>query len=94
MTFPVSLAVRPAPDGASVAALTYGPVVLAGLTGPAPARPGGLPVLDVSSVRRAPGGPLAFTATATSAGSGARQVQLIPVARVAHQPYTVYWRTA
>jgi hypothetical protein len=88
------LCVVPAPDAASVAALTYGPVVLAGLTGtalgPAPTR---LPILDPSSLRRAPSPPLSFTATATFAGAGAREVQLVPVARVAHEPYTVYWRT-
>jgi DUF1680 family protein len=95
VTFPVSLTVVPAPDAASVAALTYGPVVLAGLTGAASARLSArLPVLDVSSVRRAPAGDLAFTAVAAFPGTGAREVLLIPVARVAHQPYTVYWRLA
>ncbi len=98
VTFPMTLTVRPAPDAASVAALTYGPVVLAGLTGPDHGpEPSYLPVLDVSSLRRAPAGrsiPLAFTGTATFWGVGSRAVQLIPVARVAHQPYTVYWQIA
>ncbi len=94
VTFPMALSVMPAPDATSVAALTYGPVVLAGLTGaatgPEPAR---LPVLDLSSLRRVPAGDLAFTGVAAFPGAGAREVQLIPVARVAHQPYTVYWQT-
>jgi DUF1680 family protein len=98
VTFPISLAVRPAPDAASVAALSYGPVILAGLTGGARGpEPSYLPVLDVSSLRRVPAGrsvPLAFTGSAIFWGAGSRPVQLIPVARVAHQPYTVYWRIA
>jgi DUF1680 family protein len=95
VAFPMRLCVVRAPDAPSVAALTYGPVVLAGLTGaalgPAPAR---LPVLDPSSLRRQPTSSLAFTGTATFAGTGAREVQLIPVASVDHEPYTVYWHLA
>jgi uncharacterized protein len=93
VTFPMCLTVRPAPDAASVVALTYGPVVLAGLTGAVSARQSArLPVLDLASLRRTPAGDLAFTAVAAFPGVGSREVQLIPVARVAHQPYTVYWR--
>jgi DUF1680 family protein len=95
VTFPIGLIVRPAPDAASVAALTYGPVVLAGLTGALYGpEPSYLPVLDLSSLRRMPARDLAFTATATFWGLGSRDVQLIPVARVAHEPYTVYWQLA
>jgi DUF1680 family protein len=57
VTFPVTLTVRPAPDASSVAAVTYGPVVLAGLTGDSRGPgPSYLPVLDLSSLRRAPAG--------------------------------------
>jgi hypothetical protein len=81
----------PAPDDHAVAAVTYGPVVLAGLTGTASF--GGLPRLDVASVRRVVGPTLAFQGWAAFPGErGWREVPLIPVSRVAHQPYTVYWK--
>ena len=81
------LAAHPAPDQPSVAALTYGPVVLAGAYGADAGT--AMPVLDLSSVRRIPGRSLTFGATA-----GGRLVTLIPVARAHHQHYAVYWRTA
>jgi DUF1680 family protein len=90
ISFGLELRLAAAPDDPSVAALTYGPVVLAGLTGTADR----MPVLDVSSVRRVSAAPLAFEGRAAFAGLGSRPVALIPVARVAHQRYTVYWRVA
>lgn len=87
VTFGMRLAVVPAPDMPSVQAVTYGPVVLAGLTdGARGAR--GMPVLDVSSVRRVAARPMAFEAVADG-----RPVQLLPVFRISHAPYTVYWQT-
>ena len=54
----MELAQRQAPDNPRVAALTYGPVVLAALTGDA-AR---MPAIDVSSVRQVSASPLSFEA--------------------------------
>jgi DUF1680 family protein len=94
VTFGVELRLVPAPDDPSVAAVSYGPVVLAGLTGTDTGPANRMPVLDVASVRRVGSGPLAFEARATFPGLGSRPVELIPVSRVAHQDYTVYWRLA
>ena len=88
VSFGMELRLVPAPDDPSVAALTYGPVVLAGLTGTADR----MPVLDVASVRRVSAAPLAFEGRAAFAGLGSQPVALIPVARVAHERYTVYWQ--
>jgi len=100
VTLPMGLAFTPAPDDPAVQAVSYGPVVLSGLTGtrsavgtgdPADAAdeaPGALPALDAGSVHRTAAQPMAFQATAD-----ARPVELIPVARARHQPYTVYWST-
>jgi uncharacterized protein len=88
VTFGMRLGVVPAPDMPSVQAVTYGPVVLAGLADGAPGA-GGMPVLDVSSVRRVAARPMAFEAVADG-----RPVQLLPVFRISHAPYTVYWQTA
>jgi uncharacterized protein len=90
VSFGRELRLVPAPDDPSVVAVTYGPVVLAGLTGTAVR----MPVLDVASVRRVSAAPLAFEGQAAFADLGSRPVALIPVARVAHERYTVYWRTA
>ena len=87
VTLPMSLRPAPAPDDPSVQALTYGPVVLAGVSArdPGPQAPG----LDLSSVHRTAAQPMAF-----AAGSGRQQVRMIPVGRAAHEYYTVYWQTA
>jgi hypothetical protein len=67
--------------------VTYGPVVLSGVY---PADPGPLtPVLDVASVQRTAAAPMTFGAV-----SGRQPVTLIPVARAAHEYYSVYWQTA
>jgi uncharacterized protein len=87
VSFGTSLAVRPTPDNPRVAALTYGPVVLAALTGDT-AR---MPTLDVSSVRQVSAAPLAFEARGSFGTPGdARPISLIPVGDVAHQRYTTY----
>jgi hypothetical protein len=47
-------------------------------------------VLDAASVHRTAAHPMAFEA----AGSAqAKPIRLIPVARAAHEYYTVYWQT-
>jgi DUF1680 family protein len=87
----MELAQWPAPDNPRVAAFTYGPVVLAALTGDAAGRP----AVDVSSVRQVSASPLAFEARG-SFGShrGTSPVPLIPVCDVVHQRYTTYWQLA
>ncbi|MGH3248821.1 MAG: beta-L-arabinofuranosidase domain-containing protein [Trebonia sp.] len=89
VSFGLGLALRQTPDNPRVAALTYGPVVLAALTGDAQ----GIPAIDVASVRQVSASPLAFEARGTFGTPGdARPVSLIPVADVVHQRYTTYWR--
>jgi hypothetical protein len=74
---------------ARVAALAYGPVVLAALTGDDTRRP----AIDVSSVRQVSTSPLAFEALASFGTPGdARLIPLIPVCDVVHQRYTTYWQ--
>jgi hypothetical protein len=82
----MGLAFEPTPDHPSVQALTYGPIVLSGVyrSDPGPLTP----VLEAASVRRTAGQPMAFGAVADS-----KPVRLIPVARAAHQYYSVYWQT-
>ena len=89
VTFGMGLAVRQSPDNPRVAALTYGPVVLAVLTGDASR----MPTLDVSSIRQVSASPLAFEARGSFGTPGdARLLSLIPVGDVVHQPYTTYWQ--
>jgi len=68
--------------------------ILNGIKQPAAAHttplPPPLPLLDTASVRRtAAAEPMAFAATADG-----HPVTLIPVARAAHEPFTVYWQTS
>jgi len=87
VTLPMTLTAEPAPDEPSVQALTCGPVVLAGV---AARDPGPLtPTLDLASVHRTSARPMVFAAS-----SGRQPVRMVPVARAAHEYYTVYWRTA
>jgi len=100
VTLPMRLAFHPAPDDPAIQAVSFGPVVLSGLTGTRSAVAGGypadsgdeaagtLPVLDASSVRRTAAQPMTFQAIAN-----ARQITMVPVARARHEPYTVYWYT-
>jgi DUF1680 family protein len=89
VSFGMGLALRQAPDNPRVAALAYGPVVLAVLTGDTSR----MPTLDVSSVRQVSASPLAFEALGSFGTPGdARLMSLIPVCDVAHQRYTTYWR--
>ena len=82
---PMRLAIEPTPDQPKVAAVTYGPVVLSGAYGDRALMP--MPRLDPSSIERSPQS-LAFRASADG-----QDVQLLPIARMHHQHYTVYWRT-
>ena len=67
-------------------AVTYGPVVLSGAYGGVESMP--MPRLRPGSVTRIPGRRLRFEATADG-----RPVELIPIARMQHQHYNVYWLT-
>jgi DUF1680 family protein len=85
VTLPMRLAVEPTPDHPAVRAVTYGPVVLAGVYG---ADPGTLrPTLDVASVQRTAAQPMTFGAI-----SNGKPVKLVPVSRAAHEYYTTYWQ--
>jgi DUF1680 family protein len=86
VTLPMALAFAPAPDQPTVQAVTYGPVVLSGVYArdPGPA----LPALEPASVLQTAAQPMTFSATANG-----KPVTLVPVARAAHQYYTVYWQT-
>jgi len=89
VSFGTSLALWRAPDNPRVAALAYGPVVLAGLTGDAVRGP----ALDLSSIRQVSASPLAFEALGSTGPPGeARLMSLSPVCDVAHQRYTTYWQ--
>jgi uncharacterized protein len=84
ITLPMRLAFEPTSDHPAVQALTYGPVVLAGVYG---ADPGTLtPALEVASVQRTAAQPMTFGAI-----SNGRPVKLIPVSRAAHEYYTTYF---
>jgi len=89
VSFGAGLDLRQAPDDPRVAAVAYGPVVLAALTGDTRS----MPALDVSSIRRASASSLAFEALGSlGAPRAARPLPLIPVCDVVHQRYTTYWR--
>jgi hypothetical protein len=89
VSFGMGLAVWPTPDNPRVAALAYGPAVLAALTGDAVR----MPALDVSSIRQVSASPLAFEALGSLRPPGdGRLISLSPVCDVAHQRYTTYWQ--
>ncbi|OAR25737.1 hypothetical protein A8W25_09290 [Streptomyces sp. ERV7] len=86
VTLPMRTTVEATPDDPDVKAILHGPVVLAGAYGNR-AEPW-LPRLDTASVRQTATDPLTFTASADG-----EPVTLLPVARVHHQHYSVYWLT-
>ncbi|MFJ9895808.1 beta-L-arabinofuranosidase domain-containing protein [Streptomyces sp. NPDC091280] len=86
LNLPMRTVLRPTPDDPDVQAVLHGPVVLAGAFGDR-AEPW-LSRLDVDSVRRLSSDPLRFTARADDT-----DVTLLPIARVHHQHYSVYWLT-
>ncbi|WP_372672481.1 beta-L-arabinofuranosidase domain-containing protein [Amycolatopsis kentuckyensis] len=81
---PMKVVLRPANDNANVAAVTYGPVVLAGNYGNSTLT--GLPTLDPSSVTRAGSSTLSFSAKANGATVG-----LVPFYDAQGFNYTAYW---
>ncbi|MGW0872751.1 beta-L-arabinofuranosidase domain-containing protein [Streptomyces sp. NPDC002740] len=83
---PMRVVLRPAPDNANTAAVTYGPVVLAGDYGDSALST--LPLLDAATVTRTSSTSLAFTATA-----GGSTVDLGPFHDAHGFNYTVYWKT-
>jgi DUF1680 family protein len=85
VSLPMTLALNRTPDEPAVQAVTYGPVVLSGGYGGVESM--FMPGLNPGSVTRVPGRRLRFQATANG-----RPVALIPIARMQHQHYNVYWR--
>ncbi|MFE6822025.1 beta-L-arabinofuranosidase domain-containing protein [Streptomyces sp. NPDC057690] len=83
---PMRVVLRPAPDNANTAAVTYGPVVLAGDYGDSALST--LPLLNTASIARTSSTSLAFTATA-----GGSAVDLGPFHDAHGFNYTVYWNT-
>lgn len=83
---PMRVVLRPAPDNANTAAVTYGPVVLAGDYGDSTLST--LPLLNTASIARTSSTSLAFTATA-----GGSAVDLGPFHDAHGFNYTVYWNT-
>ncbi|WP_262284285.1 beta-L-arabinofuranosidase domain-containing protein [Micromonospora sp. MA102] len=87
LQLPMRVATRAANDNPNVAAVTYGPVVLAGHYGDASLS--SLPSLTASSVTRSSTSSLAFTASANGAA-----VNLAPFYDAQGYNYTVYWSLA
>ncbi|MFG3028549.1 beta-L-arabinofuranosidase domain-containing protein [Streptomyces sp. NPDC048253] len=83
---PMRIVLRPAPDNANTAAVTYGPVVLAGDYGDSALST--LPLLNTAGITRTSSTSLAFTATA-----GGAAVDLGPFHDAHGFNYTVYWNT-
>ncbi len=80
---PMKVALKAANDNANVAAVTYGPVVLAGKYGGST-----LPSLNVGSITRTSSSALTFSATANGAA-----VDLVPFYDAQGFSYTAYWNT-
>ncbi len=83
---PMKVALKAANDNANVAAVTYGPVVLAGNYGTSTL--GALPSLDPNSITRT-----STTALAFSAKANGSSVNLVPFHDAQGFNYTVYWNT-
>ncbi|MFI5982150.1 beta-L-arabinofuranosidase domain-containing protein [Streptomyces sp. NPDC051555] len=83
---PMRVHLQEANDDPGIAAITYGPAVLAGNYGSTTLS--SLPTLDPSSITRTSTTALAFTATANGA-----TVELAPFHDAQGFNYTVYWRT-
>jgi uncharacterized protein len=85
VALPMALATSPTPDQPRVQAVRYGPVVLSG--GYGTRRLTAMPALDPATISRISQHEIAFSATASG-----ETVPLIPVARMHHQHYNVYWQ--
>jgi uncharacterized protein len=89
VTFGMDLVVGPAPDNAGVAALAYGPVVLAALADDALR----MPSIDVSTLGRVGTSPLYFEAVGSYGDSDDLSIlSLVPVCDVVHEHYSTYLR--
>ncbi len=86
VSLPMTLGLNRTPDQPSVQAVTYGPVVLSGGYGSVESM--FMPWLNPGSVTRIPGRQLRFQAAVNG-----QPVTLIPIARMQHQHYNVYWLT-
>ena len=86
VSLPMTLVLNRTPDRPAVQAVTYGPVGLSGGYGGVESML--MPGLNPGSLTRIPGRRLRFQATASG-----RPVTLIPIARMQHQHYNVYWLT-
>ncbi|WP_369386898.1 beta-L-arabinofuranosidase domain-containing protein [Streptomyces sp. CG1] len=86
VSLPMRTTMAATPDNPDVQAVLHGPVVLAGAYGATASR--WMPRLDTATVRQASADPLRFTATVDD-----ETVTLLPIARVHHQYYNVYWLT-
>ncbi|WP_020639026.1 beta-L-arabinofuranosidase domain-containing protein [Amycolatopsis balhimycina] len=84
---PMKVALRPANDNANVAAVAYGPVVLAGNYGTSSLS--APPALDQSSITRTSGSALTFSAKANGSA-----VNLVPFYDAQGFNYAVYWNTS
>jgi DUF1680 family protein len=87
VSLPMRTVTESTPDDPDVRAVLHGPVVLAGTY----VDDGGdwwLPRLDLASVRQESADPLRFKGRA-----GGKDVTLLPIARMHHRHYNVYWLT-
>jgi DUF1680 family protein len=84
VVLPQSIRFETSPDNAKIGGVMYGAQLLAGAYGQS--NLSSMPSLDASTVKKADGNSLRFTATA-STGS----VNLIPFYQMHHQRYSVYW---
>ncbi|GHI02028.1 hypothetical protein AQI88_17780 [Streptomyces cellostaticus] len=86
VSLPMRTTMEATPDDPDVKAVLHGPVVLAGAYGDTAST--WMPRLDTSTLRQTSAAPLRFTATADG-----KAITLLPIARVHHQYYNVYWLT-
>jgi uncharacterized protein len=86
VSLPMRIALNPTPDNPAVQAVTYGPIVLSGAYGDREVMP--MPWLDIQSLKQTSAQPLMFQASTRD-----DTVSLIPIARMHHQHYNVYWLT-
>jgi uncharacterized protein len=96
VSLPMQFSLNPTPDNPAVQAVMYGPVVLSGAYGERGAT--AMPRLDTESLALTSQKPLMFSATtrgASKRGAAAAHepVTLLPIARMQHQHYNVYWIT-
>jgi len=90
VTFGISLTVTPTPDNAKIASLSYGPAVLAAVSGSSTQ----LPTLDTTTFFPVSTSPLAFGAIGNFDTPGNDSIiSLVPVYDIAHQHYATYWQS-